>query len=63
MTDSPSGDLPGFVAEGPKQYHDSHRLKRCFLVIEQAGTAPDSVTEADGIRLVCGATIEVRGTA
>ena len=45
MTEIPTDDQPGFVAEEPEHWHDCYRLirtgQRYFLTIEQAVVGPD----------------------
>jgi hypothetical protein len=63
MTETPTDDLPGFVAEEAERCRDCYRLiragQRIFLTIEQALVYPDCVTMADAIRLSGGVTVVV----
>jgi hypothetical protein len=64
MTETPTDDQPGLVAERPEHCHDCYRLirpgQRYFLTIEQAVVCSDCVRTADAIHLAGGLTVEVR---
>lgn len=63
MTDTPTDDQPGFVAEEPEHCHDCYRLirrgQRYFLTIEQAVVCADCIRAEDAVRLAGGLTVEV----
>jgi hypothetical protein len=63
MTETPTDDQPGFVAEEPKHCHDCYRPirpgQRHFLAIGRASQCPDCVTGADAIRLCGGLAVEI----
>ncbi len=64
MTETPTDDRPGFVAEKPEHCHACYRLilsgQTYYLTMEDAMLCPDCVTAAEAIRLSSGLMIEVR---